>query len=172
MLPLFRHITIFACAVLLALPADGALAAASPFAGAAETRWRYDEVTAKLPREQAAIASVAQARINIALHHARRLTEQRLCAGNWSPRGSIHRQQGPLLVRQADFNAGPNDNVWFFQTLREPVRLACNGVSRARYFMEMSRHLPAWISIRPAGLATQFRLGEAYTGAIPSVAAR
>ncbi len=131
----------------------------------------YDEVVARVPRRQAEIPSVALAQINIALYRARQLTEARLCSGKWTPRGTLQYRRGPE-AESSRANKTPDNNAWYFQSLRHPVTLVCPNVTRAEYFMEMSRHLPAWVSVRPAGYETAFRLGQAFTDGQHSLATR
>lgn len=116
----------------------------------------YDQVVVQMPAEQAPIAAVAMARLMIALHTARKQAALSLCNGNWTPGGEPVQQIGPLALAP-----DPEASIWLYESLRRPRPLACKDVSRARFFMEMSRHLPAWISIRPAGQATAFRQGVA-----------
>jgi hypothetical protein len=116
----------------------------------------YDQVIVQMPAEQAPLASVAMARLMIALHTARKQAALSLCNGHWTPGGEPMQQIGPLSLAP-----DPEANIWLYESLRRPRPLACKDVSRARFFMEMSRHLPAWISIRPAGQATAFRRGVA-----------
>lgn len=162
MLSLFRQFSAWPCGVLLAACYTQACAEPDLDVHADyNARTSYDEVTAIVPRQQAEIPSVALAKINISLYRAKQLVEGQLCAGNWTPRGT-------LLYRQ-DSQAA---DAWLFQTLRSPEALACPNVTRAEYFMEMSRHLPSWISVRPAGQMTTFRLGQAYTNGQHSLATR
>jgi len=114
----------------------------------------YDQVIAHIPHDRAAIASVALAEVNIALHYAKKRTEDGLCHGNWTPSGEALRQFGPRPVAQR-----AEQKIWLYQSWRKAHPLACDGVSRAQFFLEMSRHLPAWISIRPAGQTTAFNQG-------------
>ncbi len=163
MLSLFRNFSAWLCWILLAacytqVYAEPGLSTSPPDSG---SRASYDEVTAKVPRQQAEIPSVALAKINIALYRAKQLTEERLCTGKWTPRGT-------LLYRQAAKVA----DSWFFQSFRNPETLICPNVTRAEYFMEMSHHLPAWISLRPAGQTMTFTLGQAYEDGRHSLAAR
>lgn len=115
----------------------------------------YDRVMAEMPAHQAAIGSVALAKLNIALRSARLHAQQTLCQGHWSPGGRTMQVSGPKPATNA---AG--QLVWHYQSLRQPHPLACTGVSRAQFFLEMSRHLPEWVKIRPAGYTVVFRLGE------------
>jgi len=115
----------------------------------------YDRVMAEMPSHQAAIGSVALAKLNIALRSARLHAQQALCQGHWSPGGKTMQVNGPEPATNA---AG--QPVWHYQSLRQPHPLACTGVSRARFFLEMSRHLPEWVTIHPAGYTSAFRLGE------------
>jgi hypothetical protein len=119
---------------------------------------QYDEVVAELPRDQAPIASVALARINIALHQAKQRTEKEFCAGQWTPRGPLLRQYGPR-AQQRD-TAAERQEYWAFHSFRVAEPIYCQQLSRAQFFLEMSRHLPAWISIRPAGQLTAYQQGE------------
>lgn len=119
----------------------------------------YDEVSARVPREIAPIASVAVAQVNIAMHRARQLAELRLCAGHWTPQGAILFEVGPLFTPSAA--AGDDDGAWHYQAFRQPEALFCGDITRARFFEELSRHLPHWIMIRPAGQTTAFRQGIA-----------
>jgi hypothetical protein len=116
----------------------------------------YDQVVVQMPVEQAPIASVAMARLMIVLHKARKQAALTLCNGNWTPGGEPIQQIGPLALTPA-----PEEHIWLYESLRRPRPLACRDVSRARFFIEMSRHLPAWISVRPAGQAAAFRRGVA-----------
>jgi len=114
-----------------------------------------------VPRQQAETPSAALAKINIALYRAKQLTEERLCAGKWTPRGALLYQQGSEAA-----------GTWFFESFRTPDTLICTGITRTEYFMEMSRHLPGWISVRPAGETSTFRLGQAFTKGQHSLATR
>ena len=115
----------------------------------------YDSMTAEMPVAQAAIGSVALAKLNIALRAARLQAQESLCQGNWNPIGQTLQVTGP---KPGTNSAGRP--VWRYQSLRHPHPLACTGVSRTQFFLEMSRHLPAWVTIRPAGYTMAFRLGE------------
>lgn len=115
----------------------------------------YDSVIAQIPADQAEISAVALAKINIVLRSARLHAQQTLCHGHWSPRGRTIQVNGPEPGTNASGQA-----VWQYQSLRQPRPLGCNGVSRARFFLEMSRYLPEWVAIRPAGYTVTFRLGE------------
>jgi hypothetical protein len=114
----------------------------------------YDQVIAHIPYSRAVIASAALAELNIILYKAKTSAEQILCHGHWSPSGEALQQVGPLAVKQRAAR-----KVWLYQSLRRAHPLACDGVSRAQYFLEMSRHLPAWVSIRPAGQTSAFNQG-------------
>lgn len=116
----------------------------------------YDQVNADIPLDGTPIASVALARLTIALHHAKSRTEARLCHGNWSPSGDIVHQDGPQRETGPTVETGTH---WHYTELRQPLSLNCNHISRAQFFLEMSRHLPAWVSVRPAGQFTAFRQG-------------
>lgn len=138
----------------------------------ADSDWSYDEVVAQVPRQQAEVPSVALAQINIALYRAKQLTEARLCTGKWTPRGTLLSRQGPETAgTPSNENRGGNE-PWYFQSLRHPETLVCPNVTRAEYFLEMSRHLPTWVSVRPAGYETTFRLGQAFTDGQHSLATR
>ncbi len=115
----------------------------------------YDSVTAEIPAAQAAISSVALAKLNIALRTARLNAQQALCQGHWSPGGKMLLVSGPEPTVDTT-----GQSVWHYHSLRQPHPLACTGVSRAQFFLEMSRHLPEWVAIRPAGHAAVFRLGK------------
>ena len=169
----FRKFAAWFCGVLLAT--CGTQAQAEPdvyFASSSGDHWSYDEVIAYVPREQAEIPSVALAKINIALYRAKQLTEGRLCTGKWTPRGTLQYRQGPEVTEARSNSKSGRHSAWFFQTFRTPEALVCPDVTRAEYFMEMSRYLPAWISVRPARQPTTFRLGQAYTGGQHSLAVR
>jgi len=125
----------------------------------------YDRVVAEMPADQAATGSVALAKLNIVLRSARLHAQQTLCQGHWSPGGQITQVSAPESTTNA---AG--QPVWHYQSLRQPHPLACAGVSRARFFLEMSRHLPGWVTIRPAGYAVVFRLGETEPAGPASIA--
>ncbi len=173
MVSLFRRVSVLSWGMLFAACVTQVCAGPGENPGLLpDNRWSYDEVTANVPRKQAAIAAVALAKINIALYRARQLAEQRLCAGKWTPRGTVQQQQGPVVMNRELHDRETAKSVWFFQSLRDPQTLTCPDVTRAEYFMEMSRHLPAWISVRPAGQVTQFRLGQVFAGNQHSVAAR
>ena len=125
-----------------------------------DDHWSYDQVTAQIPREEAPIASVALAKLNISLHKARRKAEQSLCAGQWTPQGTVLHQQGPALDR-ASGSQGYANRFWHYNAFRSPPNLSCSSVSRGRFYLEMSRHLPEWVQIRPAGLNIAFQQGRA-----------
>jgi len=116
----------------------------------------YDEVVAHIPQKQARIGSVALAELTIALHQAKLRAEQTLCLGNWTPSGETVQRVGPLRME-----AQGRPKVWLYRSLRRAHPLACQHVSRTQFFQEMSRHLPAWVSIRPAGQTLSFNLGHA-----------
>lgn len=118
----------------------------------------YDEVTALIPMEQAALASVALAQVNIALYNARLRAQQALCATAWTPNGALLLEYGPQLAEQAP--AISHTRSWIYRSLRQPNNIACNQITRSGFFLEMSRHLPGWISIRPAGQQTAYRQGQ------------
>ncbi|TCK19187.1 hypothetical protein DFR30_2484 [Thiogranum longum] len=135
-------------------------------------RLAHDEVIAHIPRHLAETPSVALAKFNIVLYRAKHLTEQRLCEGKWTPRGALLYQYIPGEADTRPHTSGNKPGSWLVQTFRSPVNLACPDTTRAEYFLEMSRHLPAWISVRPAGQITVFRLGQAFTGGQHPLAAR
>ncbi len=169
----FRKFATCLCRVLLGACAAQAHAEAETYyAPAPDNHWSYDEVTAYVPREQAETPSVALAKINIAFYQAKQLTEARLCAGKWTPRGMLQYQQGPEVTRIGSNESKGPHSAWFFQSFRRPETLVCPDVTRAEYFMEMSRHLPAWISVCPARQPTTFRLGQAFTGDRHALAVR
>jgi hypothetical protein len=146
--------TVLAVPLLLTSTGAGAL----PDASAATQALYSDQVMVELPLEQAEIASVALARVRIVLHHAKQRAADTLCDGRWPPDGATLQQAGPAVVRQS-----PGVAVWRYAAIRRALPLKCKGVSRARFFMEMSRHLPAWVTIRPAGETTCFRQGMRLT---------
>ncbi len=118
----------------------------------------YDQIVARIPLRQASTGSVALANLNIALHNAKQQAEIKLCDGQWAAQGALVFQQGPVIERSpAHTNEIPS---WHYVALRHPWEFACGLNSRAAFFLEMSRHLPAWIQIRPAGQFTAFRQGE------------
>ncbi len=122
------------------------------------TSLAYDQIVAWIPLRQASTASVALANLNIALHYAKQQAEIKLCDGQWSPTGSLAFQQGPVVERSsAHTNEIPS---WHYVALRHPWGFTCGTSSRVAFFLEMSRHLPAWVQIRPAGQFTAFRQGE------------
>jgi len=96
----FRKFATCLCRVLLgACVAQAHAEAETYYVPAPDNHWSYDEVTAYVPREQAETPSVALAKINIAFYQAKQLTEARLCAGKWTPRGMLQYQQGPEVTR-------------------------------------------------------------------------
>lgn len=118
----------------------------------------YDQIVARIPLGQAATGAVVLASINIALHKAKQQAEFTLCSGRWAPQGSIVFQQGPVVERlSSSANEIPS---WHYVAFRHPRELACGATSRAAFFLEMSRYLPAWIQIRPAGQLIAFQQGE------------
>ena len=118
----------------------------------------YDQIVARIPLRQASTGSVALATLTIALHNAKQQAEIKLCDGQWAAQGSLVFQQGPVIKQSpAHTNKIPS---WHYVALRHPRQLACGSNSRAAFFLEMSRHLPAWIKIRSAGQFTAFRQGE------------
>jgi hypothetical protein len=162
MVSLFRHISVWSCGILLTAIYSHAFAE-SGLNGLPDSASRssYDEVIAYVPHQQAESPSVALAKVNIALYRAKQLTEERLCSGKWTPRGTLLYQQGSEA-----------SGAWFFESLRTPNVLICTGITRTEYFTEMSRHLPDWISVRPAGQTSTFRLGQAFTKGQHSLAIR
>ena len=173
MVSLFRQFSAGSCGLLLAISCAGVSAESVPgFYTGNDGRWSHDEVIARVPRQLAETPSVALARLNIAVYRAKHLTEQRLCEGKWT-------SSGTLLYQYTSTETGPrspesaNDrDTWLVQTFRNPVQLACPDVTRAEYFLEMSRHLPDWISVRPAGQTTAFRLGQVFTAGQHPLAVR
>ena len=151
---LFRYTTLAAPLLL-----GGTDVAALPDASAATEALYSDQVIVELPLEQAEIAAVALARLTIILHSAKQRAAEALCHGHWPPDGVTLQEVGPVVVRQT-----PDKAVWRYEAIRRALPLKCNGVSRMRFFREMSRHLPAWIAIRPAGTARCFRQGLVLTG--------
>ncbi|MFQ5643598.1 MAG: hypothetical protein ACE5FQ_07850 [Thiogranum sp.] len=121
----------------------------------------YDQIVARIPMDQAPIRSVALANLNIALHYARQQAVITRCDGQWTPRGPVVFRQGPAIVQGSSHARVPRVSSWHYVALRQPGILACDTGSRAAFFLEMSRYLPAWVQIRPAGQLTAFRQGEA-----------
>lgn len=117
----------------------------------------YDQLSARVPRALAPIASVAVARINIELHRARQLAGQRLCPGQWSPQGPLLLEVGPFMPSSE--GADEQHSSWVYQSFRHPQAIRCGDISRLLFFQELSRHLPEWITVRPGGQATSFRRG-------------
>jgi len=118
----------------------------------------YDQIVARIPLGNAPIGAVALANLNIALHNAKQQTENSLCNGQWAPHGSVVFQQGPVAERSSPYTKEMPS--WHYNVFRHPRELACGATSRAAFFLEMSRYLPDWIQIRPAGQFTAFRQGE------------
>ena len=172
MVSLFRQFPVWMCGVLLLVCTSTSAESRPENDTNSGNRWPHDEVIAQVPRQQAKTPSVALAKTNIAVYRAKHLTEQRLCDGRWTPRGTLLYQHtsGKPDTRLRSTEGGGDS--WVVQTLRNPVNLACPGINRAEYFLEMSRHLPPWISVRPAGQITVFRLGQAFTGGQHPLAAR
>lgn len=141
------------------LPDNARTSQKTPTSYNPDTLANYDQVIASVPRNEAATASVALASITIALHRAKQSAEHELCGGRWAPRGNLLRRQGPAIDRNPPGTA-KTPTPWHYNALRQALPLACNKVSRAEFFLEMSRHLPAWIQIRPAGQLSAYRQGE------------
>ncbi len=127
----------------------------------------YDSVIAEMPATQAATGSVALANLNIALRAARLQALETLCQGHWIPIGQTMHVTGPTL--SVDASGQP---VWHYQSLRQAHPLDCAGVSRIYFFLETSRHLPAWVTIRPAGYRAAFRSGKIEPSSSTSLANR
>ena len=104
----------------------------------------FDQVVARPSLKQAPIAAVALAQINIALHKAWRTTEQSLCGGQWLPMGNRAVQYPGASKYSVMGKKDVSKGAWHFNLLRHPHSLSCGNVSRARFFVEMSRHLPEW----------------------------
>ncbi|HFD80220.1 MAG TPA: hypothetical protein ENK05_07515 [Gammaproteobacteria bacterium] len=153
-----------ACLHAYATPPPGSLDA-TPSSTPPQDEYAYDQVVAEIPLARAATAGAALAVVNVALHEARRRAQQQLCAGRWSPSGPVRRQDGPRRPKQPTTMSGKSH--WYLQTLREARPLACNGSSRAQFFMEMSRYLPDWIRLRPAGQLTAFSHGDTVLPVLP-----
>ena len=124
-----------------------------------DTLISYDQVVASVPRKEAQTASVALACITIALHSAKQNAEHALCGGRWAPRGNLMHRTGPAIDQSLPA-ATKTGITWQYSALRQALPLNCGKISRAEFFMEMSRHLPAWIQIRPAGQLSAYRQGE------------
>lgn len=151
-----RHPLVHRRLLMLLSISLGSIAHAVPAHGDTTAEPAYDQVMARIPGDTAGIAPVALAQLNIALHRAKKQAATALCKGSWLPDGEIVQQLGPLPVILTNYKT-----VWIYQVARRPVPLACEQASRAQFFQEMSRHLPAWVSIRPAGGLTTYRLGVA-----------
>ena len=130
----------------------------------------FDEVAASLPRDLAPIPAVVIAQVNIAMHQARQRAEQKLCAGRWTPRGTKAQEIGPLLP-DVQSSATASNESWVYRSFRTPENLGCGQVTRSYFFQEVSRHLPAWITVRPATQVTAYRQGIAIGAAQPSIVA-
>jgi len=143
--------------MLLSIGLGGpAPAAPAPDVPAAFIMPDHDQVIARMPGTDAQIAPVMLAQLTIALHQAKKQAADALCQGHWLPDGERILQLGPVPVTQDD-----GSTVWVYQAARRALPLACEQVSRAQFFLEMSRHLPAWVTIRPAGQLTAYRQGNA-----------
>ena len=118
----------------------------------------YDQIVAQIPIGHAPIGSVALANLNIALHSAKQQAEITLCGGRWTPPGTVVFQQGPAIEQR--FFHTDEIPAWHYVAFRHPGKLACNTNSRAAFFLEMSRYLPGWVQIRPAGHLSAFQQGE------------
>jgi hypothetical protein len=126
-----------------------------------------DMISAQFSAEQAPIAAVALAEIALALNAAKHRTEHELCNGRWSPSGVAVSGSEPELIT---LHSG--EQVWVIQSLRRPQPVACEQISRSRFFLAMSRHLPEWIQIRPAGQLSMFRAGEVMPPSAAALASR
>lgn len=115
----------------------------------------HDQVIARMPGGEAQIAPVMLAKLNIALHQAKKQAADVLCQGHWLPDGERILQFGPAPATLDD-----GSKVWVYRAARRAQPLACEQVSRAQFFLEMSRHLPAWVTVRPAGQLTAYRQGS------------
>jgi hypothetical protein len=131
-------------------------AAPAPDIPAAMIMPDHDQVIARMPGPEAQIAPVMLAKLTIALHEAKKQAADALCQGHWLPDGERLMQFGP-----APATLGDGSRVWAYQDARRALPLACDQVSRAQFFLEMSRHLPAWVTVRPAGQLTGYRQGTA-----------
>jgi hypothetical protein len=136
--------------LFLAMLTPSTTAQSLPEPPAAATELDYDQVTAYIPQAPGEIAAVALARLVIALHDARGRAASKFCSGNRAPSGAAVQQTMDRL---------PDQKIWFYRSLRQPLPLACGPVSREQFFLEMSRHLPLWVSLRPAGQNTTFSQG-------------
>jgi len=120
----------------------------------------YDQLDAILSRNLAPLPAVVIAEVNIALHRARKRAADKLCGGRWMPRGNKVREFGPLLTEPPS-DGSTDDQVWIYRTLHHPDDIDCGNVTRSDFFQQVSRYLPAWITIRPAAQATAYRQGIA-----------
>lgn len=118
----------------------------------------YDQIMAQIPVGHAPIGSVALANLNIALHSAKQQAEITLCDGQWTPQGTVVFQQGPAIEQR--LSRTDEIPAWHYVAFRYPLKLGCNTNSRAAFFLEMSRYLPGWVQIRPAGQLSAFQQGE------------
>jgi hypothetical protein len=128
-------------------------------AATSATHWLHDQVVARIALEQAPIASVAEAQVKIALYRAKQKTEQNLCAGYWTNQGAVLNQRTPAILEQTDQSS--KRQFWLFQSSWSAQTISCPDTTRKQFFLEMSRHLPEWIEIRPAGPVIAFQQGEA-----------
>ena len=118
-----------------------------------------DQITVWLPYDQAATAAVALAKINLLLYEAKKRAEQSVCGGQWHQSGVLLVENGPYLTTDTDIDQAS----WFYRSLRQPYTDACRKTSRMEFFREMSKHLPPWLTVRPAGQLTTFRQGMRVT---------
>lgn len=121
--------------------------------------WEFDQFTAWIPLDDAPLPSVALAQLNVALYTAKQRTAQSLCSDQWMANGPLYDQAKPSLQPLTAGHSGKQ--AWFYYALRHPKPVPCKNVSRVRFFREMSRHLPEWVVVRPAGYRTAFRQGGA-----------
>lgn len=123
-----------------------------------------DEFIAWLPAKQAPTAAVAQARIHIDLHRARRLAAQQLCKGIQPPQGRLLHRDGPYLTQ----TPGSGERVWLYRLTRSPRSHLCQR-NASVFFRTLSHYLPAWIVVRAAGQHIAWRQGGAIAANRPAL---
>ena len=147
------HAPVRLFALLLLTAAPGHAAETGPVQPAADEG--YDLVVAHIPGSRAKIAPVALAELRIVLHRAKKQAALSLCQGNWLPEGELLQQLGPLPVALTG-----GEYVWIYQAAWRAAPLACEHTSRGQFFQEMSRHLPEWVTVSPAGQLSAYRQGQ------------
>jgi len=112
-------------------------------------------ILAEVERRQAPTPSVALAWATVTLLNAKRKTDQELCQGTWTFLGKV----GEVRPPRAAVSRNGTGN-WQLALSWAPRLTACEGIDRDRYFLTLSRHLPAGFRLRDGITHAWFHQGN------------